>query len=308
MAKIKVENRHRDAFCLFPKAAADYLTEAGADELRTLIFLLSKEGDVLRDDIEEIGMTMERFVNCVSFWGKRGILEGIRISLDETDNAMPVSSVSQVAQHLDRSQQLRSFIEMAELLLGKTLSTVEITTLYDICDSLKMTPEVVIMLIEHCSSQGKTSIRYIEKTAMAWAKEGILTHDRATAHLEAFTEQKSYEGKLRRLFKIRDRNFSPTEMRYINKWRKQEFPQELLLLAYDKTLTNTGKVAFAYMDKILQNWQEQGVTAPEEVAQIKGSTQKLALASFGALSGRFDYDEFEKRSLELMKNQSKKGK
>lgn len=307
MAKIKIENRNSAAFCLLPKAAADYLTEAGADELRALIFLVSKEGHITAEDVEEIGMTMERFIHCVSFWGKRDLLEGIRISLDEPDFAMAASSASHVAQHLDRSQQLRSFIEMAELLLGRTLSTPEITTLYDICDSLKMTPEVVIMLIEYCSSQGKTSIRYIEKTAVAWAKEDILTHDRATAYLENFAQRKSYEGNLRRLFKIKDRDFSPTELRYINKWQKEELSQELLLSAYDKTLTNTGKVAFAYMDKILQNWQEQGITTPQEVLDKKPA-KKTGLPSFSQVSGRFDYDEFEKRSLELMKNQSKKGK
>lgn len=308
MAKIKVENKNKDAFCLLPKAAAGYLTEAGADELRALIFLLSKEGEVTYDDIEEIGMTMKRFVDCISFWENRGVLEGVRVSLDETEMSPGGRASSPVGRSNLRSQQLKFFLDMAELRLGRTLSTVEITTLYDICDQLKMPPEVVIMLIEYCSSMGKTSIKYIEKTAAAWAREGILTHDRATAYLEKMADQKSYEGNLRRLLRIRDRDFSPTELRYIDKWKGQEVASELLLLAYDKTLTNTGKVAFAYMDKILQNWQEQGITDPKQVLTQKGGPKKPAAVPAGTISGRFDYDEFERRSLEFMKSQSKKGK
>ena len=49
--------------------------------------------------------------------------------------------------------------------------------------------DLIEYLIEYCVSKGKTSIRYIEKVALAWADEGINTveaaKDEVSNHNEA---------------------------------------------------------------------------------------------------------------------------
>ena len=297
MAKIKIENRSKTAFCLLPKSVTNYLSEAGADELRALLLLLSHEGDFSQEDAQNLGMTMERFVQCISFWNERKMLDGLHISLDDTVVKNREKEGEQAP--LER-KNLHSFIEMAEVLLGRILSTVEISTLYDICEELAMPPEVIILLIEYCTLQGKTSVKYIERVAATWVKNNILTHDKAVAHIEEETKKKSYEGHLRRMFHIKDREFSPSEKKIIQSWQQRDYSEEMLLTAYDKTVTNTGKVALAYMDKILQNWHEAGPGSDKSGRQGE--------YAYSAPKGRLDYDEFERRSLEMMIDQSKKGK
>ena len=40
---------------------------------------------------------------------------------------------------------------------------------------------------------------------------------------------------------------------------------EALSLAYDRTVVNTGRLSWGYMDKILKSWDARGLYIPEDV-------------------------------------------
>ena len=51
-----------------------------------------------------------------------------------------------------------------------------------------------------------------------------------------------------------------TEKKYISAWTEElNISPELVSLAYDKTVENTGKLSFAYMNKILVSWHGEGI-------------------------------------------------
>ena len=52
------------------------------------------------------------------------------------------------------------------------------------------------------------------------------------------------------------------------------YGEEIIKLAYDRTVDNTGKAAFPYLNRILNRWQEKGVRTPEEaVAEMESGSK-----------------------------------
>ena len=66
------------------------------------------------------------------------------------------------------------------------------------------------------------------------------------------------EKQIRTCFNIGDRMLSKKEKEYINKWFNiEKYDFTLIKLAYDKTIEDTGKMSFAYIDALLSHLSEQ---------------------------------------------------
>ena len=135
--------------------------------------------------------------------------------------------------------------------LGKILSPDELMRLFGIYDSLRLPPEVILQLLTHCIKESSMtgdgrapSIRYIEKAAYTWEREGIFTLERAEEYLKALEAKKSIRGEIRKLLQIRDREFAATEKRYADSWIAMGFEPEAIAIAYDKTVLKTGKLTW----------------------------------------------------------------
>ena len=67
------------------------------------------------------------------------------------------------------------------------------------------------------------------------------------------------------VLQIHGRNLTAPEERYAQSWLDMEMEDELISMAYERTCLNTGGLNWAYMNKILQRWHEQGLRTAEEV-------------------------------------------
>ena len=55
-----------------------------------------------------------------------------------------------------------------------------------------------------------------------------------------------------------------SQQSYIDKWQSSGYSMELIRYAYEVCIENTDKRSFPYMDKILTNWSQSGITTPEQ--------------------------------------------
>ena len=189
-------------------------------------------------------------------------------------------TVEDIKNELETGSTFCALVEEAQRSLGKILSPDELMKLFGMYDSLQMAPEVIMLLITYCISESRErgcrmpSMREIEKEAYAWEREGILTLDRAEEHIRALEERKSARGEIKRALQIRDRDFSKSEKRYADKWTGMGFGAEAIAIAYDKTILNTGKLAWSYMDKIITKWYDMGLRTPQDIDEKDGSPGK----------------------------------
>lgn len=110
--------------------------------------------------------------------------------------------------------------------LGHTLSSADLNTLFGIYDRLGMTAETILLLIHHCADklrrrygEGRLpTMRAIEKEAFYWANREILTAPQAEEYLAALARRDEEMEKVRHALSLTGRDLTPTERKYIESW------------------------------------------------------------------------------------------
>lgn len=67
----------------------------------------------------------------------------------------------------------------------------------------------------------------------------------------------------------------------MNRWFGEYMtPEALMKLAYDRAVEATGKVSFAYIDKILAAWAAKGITTVEAAEAERTAAQRAAAGEY----------------------------
>lgn len=170
---------------------------------------------------------------------------------------VPAESVKNI---MEGNQMLADLCQLAQQTLGKTLSDRDIETLYWMYENLGFSPEVILMILEYCVSKDKRNMNYIEKVAIGWHENGITTIDAAQKYMTDMREKNSYFGNIRRLFGIDGRPLSKTEETYLKNWRDNcNMSEDMVALAYEYCIINTGRLSFPYINTIIENWFEKNI-------------------------------------------------
>ena len=175
---------------------------------------------------------------------------------------LPVYRTEDILRRSSEDGAFRALLGECQRVLGHTLSSADLNTLFGIYDRLGMTPETVLLLIHHCADklrrrygEGRLpTMRAIEKEAFYWANREILTAPQAEEYLAALARREEETEKIRHALSLTGRELTPTERKYIESWLSMGYGAEALAIAYDRTVVGTGKLAWAYMDKIVKSW------------------------------------------------------
>ena len=152
------------------------------------------------------------------------------------------------------------------------------------------------MLINYCRERARRkgstrnpSLRTIEKEAYAWAEQGIDTLEEAVAFMQRQNIRHSRLGQLMNQLQIRGRNLTPGEEKYAQQWLDWGFDEAVIAMAYERTCLNTGGLSWAYMNKILSSWQQNGWLTAEQIRSgdrkpvPKGASGQLGDAELEAI-------------------------
>lgn len=164
---------------------------------------------------------------------------------------------SEIAERIEDSEEIAFLFKSAEGILKRVLTFDDQRTILWFYDHLGMSADIIIMLIAHCCSIGKSNMGYIEKAALNWHEKSITTHEQAENEILLMQKEYSYEGKIKSLFHLQ--NISSAQKKYICEWARADISLDLAELAYDKTLDKKNKADFPYINGILMKWRKNGV-------------------------------------------------
>lgn len=226
----------------------------------------------------------------LGLWQEQKIvfIPGERPQYQETD----------VLRAMDTDVDFRSLYGEVQRLLGKSLNTEELKILLGFVRYLGLPADVICVLVCYCKERARQrgnlrnpSLRTIEKEAYAWAEQGIDTMEEAVAFIQRQNEKNSRLHRLMEVLQIRGRSLTPAEERYAVSWLEMGFDEEALSCAYERTCLNTGGLSWAYMNKILLRWQEQGLLTGEKIRN--GDKKPVPKGASGQL-GQAELDAIEK--------------
>ena len=313
--------------------AEKYLRFSNAEFIKFYLYakyLADKNGSFPTLEIlaKDLDLTPDRTKFILDFWVSRDELvkRGNGYSFSDTKIAKKPSAKSDIRtkrvsrpsysmKEIDTvaatNKSISGLFYQAETVLNKILSQSDMEMLYSFVDWLGLPVEVITMLLSYASKKGKTGRRYLETVAIDWAERGIDTFEAAEAYVMELETADSAERKIRNILGIYDRALTATEKKYISAWTNDEnISIDLIPLAYDKTVLNTGKLSFAYMNKILLTWAEEGFKTPDDVNAWDGNIKntKKPLHKKGGLinykdTNDTDYSALEEELLDMFLDQ-----
>jgi DNA replication protein DnaD len=260
-------------FVVIPAAVVDrHLAVCDGDALKVLLYLLRHE-DVSVTDAElcaACGIEKKALDSSMQYWLKTGVLRqnGATLTLasaQPSGSSMPVYSGESIAMRATQDRMLAELFIQAERIRCKTLSPAEMNTLYNLYDTIGLPASVIALLLEYCQEAGKTGTQYMYVTGAAWAEEGITTAQAANEKIESLRRARALEGRVKSALGI-DRALSTKERGFLSTWTESlGFGLDEIVYAFEQTVDNTGKLSFAYMNKVLQNSYEAGCRTVDDM-------------------------------------------
>ena len=292
--KYSVNFENMGAAFAVPAAVVDqHLRLCGVLQLKVLLLLLRQGrpmtdqeiGSFLRQDPADVRDAALYWENCGLLRSEGGEAAACPVN-PETVVPAPVRELTQeeprrtvvasdsrrftraeCAELAAKDSTLLSLLHKAQEITGCPLTSMDMQCLTALYAYYGLTPEFILTVMGYCRSVDKLNMRYVEKTAASWQEKGIETAQEAERYIDYLTQRRSNEGQVRSAFGINDRNLTTREREMIASWYGElGFGIDVIRLAYERAVENTGKLSFAYINKVLQNWHREGVRTAADAA------------------------------------------
>ena len=186
-------------------------------------------------------------------------------------------TIAEIKAELTAGSEFSVVVNETQRVLARILSPDELLRLYGIYDYLRLPVDVILLLITHCISESRKSsggrmpsMRYIEKAAFTWEREGLFSAYLVEEYLKKLDEKRDIRSRIKAEIQIRNRELSATEDRYVEGWISMGFESSAIAIAYDRTVVKTGNLTWPYMDSILKNWHKKGIHDVSEILAAEG--------------------------------------
>lgn len=293
-----------------PSSVVDkYIKLASGNALKLLLYLMRHGGEsftaeILRAELgfEELG----ELEDAALFWVQRGIIrtssgknsisltaaspETVSENVPEESAPSgtakravqkvkpPVVSSGEIAEKTKNSPEMKALFEAAENLFGRMLRASDREAISNLTGYYGLPCDVALMLIGYCTNlkekHGKTiTANYISKVAQNWSDEEIMTVQLADEKIRSLEKQSSIEEHICQKMGLTSKPTAET-VSLIKAAVDRGFSEDMIMLAYDKTVDGTGKWSPSYANKILESWKSAGITTPDEAAKADEEFKK----------------------------------
>lgn len=318
----------------------EYMKSANEAQIKIYLYLLRCMNAALPVSVSSIAdqfnYTEKDVLRSLMYWDKCGL---IRIDFDASKNvvgirlhdfsrattpitAPPAEEIQPSSEYaedcvsaptkpfysLDRMKEFKSRQEVQELFfmtekyMGKTLSSSDMNSILYMYEGLHLPVDLIEYLIEYCVNNNHKSMRYIERTALAWSEEGISSVKDAKANNNRY--KKEYYSVLK-AFGLSGRNPVESDMDYIRRWTTDYcFDMDIIIEACNRTMKSIAKPSFDYADTILKNWKSKNVHHKADIAFLDETYQKAKeskpdyskLTAADSTTGNNKFKNFKQRS------------
>ncbi len=314
-----------------PCIIADNLLKfADGNNLKVLLYLLRNSGTAVKT--EEIsantGVPEQQIEEAVIFWEQFNIFSledsvnqakpvnnimtappqsapAAKTAAEEKKNTSAVEVSVKTVPHIEKRTSYNptqisdiqksnpDIAELFQMMQGIMINPNHVmqNVLIWIYEYLGLKVEVIMTIITYCKDIDRINANYIEKIAINWAENEIDTLDRANAEVDRLMETRTFTGRIMKMFEMK-RKPTTSQQEFIDEWRRVGYSMELIKYAYEITVENTGNLSFPYINKILLNWNENGIKTIDEAKNASSEHKKNHKPKSDNSDG-FDADKYD---------------
>ncbi len=267
-------NNKDGAFSCPPLGGSAALLDASTEELRVLLCLLTgaDAGDTAAL-AAAAGCSPARAKSALRYWEEVGALTAATAipekPLKRSDEAeeLPAAEIAKTVNELE----LSAFIDQCQQVVGHIFNTRELNALTALIEEMPFSQEYLLTLVGYTRKKVKNkrfSVRYLEKVAHSMLERECLTVEALNEYLARAERFSAEEWRLRRLFGIGERRLGSREEECFMRWTGDYlYGEEIIGIAYDITVNQTGKVSLPYIDKLLTSFHGAGCRTVREVEE-----------------------------------------
>lgn len=203
----------------------------------------------------------------------------------------PEYSAEDINRELEnRTSPFPLLVDEVQRRLGKVLSTADLKSLYAIYDFSGLPPEVILLAVTWTVEEFQRKygpgrmprMPQIQREAMIWKERGVDTVEAAEAHLKRQAQLRDRSVQILALLDIQGRKPIKQEKEFIARWLDMGFPDEVIRLAYEKTIMQTHKLSWKYLDSILTDWHQKGLHTVKDISAKDSARPRRPAAAAGA--------------------------
>ncbi len=315
------------AFTVPAQIVDDHIRLAGAAQLKALLWSLRHIAEGV--DIEKlsaaIGLSKADTADALQYWVEHGILiaDGqspspvyTPVTVNRANGEQPVvpekktlsdlpvvkPTSEQILARCKESAEIRDLFNEAQSKLGRTIGYDTQSVLLMLCDQYGLPVDVIMMLLEYCTSVGKVSNSYISSVGKNWAEQEIDTIEKADEHIEKLKSCRKLWSRLAKEAGLSAPNPTTSQSAFLYTWSNEfGYDFDMIYLAYEEMADHTGSLSFAYMNKVLSNWHANGIKTVEEAVAAK---EERARSRNGKKNGdtkkeaSYDIGKYKREALE----------
>lgn len=280
-----------------PDQAADCLKLLKDDKeehyLKVLLYILkNKITDADMSVFSEIGVPPDKAEEALSFWENVGVFftgntapekasvpqkeakasSAERAAQRAKERSAKMLSPEEISKRIVTSDDIKFLFDSAESVFGRILNYMEQGSIIWLHDYYGISSDLILMIMDLAKQLDRANMGFVERTAIDWYENSISTHEQALREIQNLKNYYSVEGQVISRLGI-SRTLTSKERNFIREWSDKDIGMDLIFYAYEKTVDNTGKVSFSYMNKILAGWKDKGITS---LAEAKADSGKKA--------------------------------
>ncbi|EFI41662.1 MULTISPECIES: DnaD domain-containing protein [Peptoniphilus] len=254
------------------------------------------ESDVLRawDYWEKVGIIKKELQEDGSF-------DIVFLSLKElyVENIYTVSNAEEKVDQnsiLD-DKKIAGLLSSADYFMRGRLSIAQKQDIASWRDVYNMPVEIIEEAFWYATEvKKKDSIQYVEAIVRNWSKNNIRTVE------DIENSYREHDERYYRLIKIKDKiglsnkSYNAVDFETVNSWfEKYNISMELVMAACEKCI-NTNNPNLGYVNRILLNWVEKGITSPDQIKSLdkrETKVKKTKFHNFKQLTDKLSEDDLE---------------
>jgi len=307
-----MDTERSDTVLTLQRACVERVLRSGSGDAALLLLYLHHTGRVLElsETARALGKTEAEIAASAALLRKLDAFPASAQQLPPPEE-LPEYDVAEITRRCEKDTGFQALVGEAQRKLGHILSGAELKTLFGVYEHLGLSADAIMLLINYCSDRyarrygegRRPTMRYIEREAYVWVNRELFTSELAEAYIERQERQEQGLEQVRRALGLTDRALSASERRYIEEWLGLGFAPEVIEIAYDRTVTNTGALKWRYMNSIIQSWNAKGLHSIAEIERLdrKGGERPRDGAQAGDPSAQSDRARMEKMIEQLRK-------
>ena len=286
MAGYLLHVEKNDHITLSRDAAGRLLKAGNGDAALLYLAILSQQGSAHSDAVEQLlGWDQRRLADARASLEKSGLLTvSAPVAQVEEAAERPNYMQNDVVSVLESDGTFAGLLSAVENLLGFRLTTPDMQILLNLYRGLALPADVIYLLVSYCKGEvaeksgasRRLSLSFVEKVGYEWHRRGVDTQEEANDYIRRRHAQRQKLPRYMQMLGLGDRKPSTTEDKYLMAWIEAGFDDDLIALAYDKTVVHCKELRWGYMNGILKRWLEKGVRTAAEAMALDAPEKKSA--------------------------------